>query len=641
MPAVANSGAFGAGADDMFALYERALAAGMTQAEAGRYLSGSSPAQFQQAIEQLEGQEYLGDLGDPVYSPARTRETSSEVLQRGLDDFAAEQAAALAASRQLTPEQQAIEDRFGHDMAYLDPYFQREATTAPTITSRDALQYGTTADPAAQALQRQAVDELFARSRQGASASEQFAMGGLADTAGRLNALADRGATGEERSSLSRASDVAGELFRRASVGATEDERTAIADQQRAMELLFEDYARGASDVELEAQAGQRKAMNELFGLWDGGGATALERARRAKSRSEAENWLLGQRKADMQDLAERGLSGSGAELAALQADRQAAASRLSMADLETDAALEERAMQALLSGSGVAGELLSGESGIQARRLQQLTGAGDAARGISGTLGDIEDRGAQQLAVSGGLESDIAGTWGDIERRVLAAAQGAGDAYGAYGGIAGDVEARALQALLGAESGASDMRNASDRFVQQNADRMHNAAIFNANAINEAASESRRFIQQAYRDTMADRMRWDMQTRDLQTSVARDLLGSDIDENQFGYGMGYDTAASDVAARNRAQGSYNNAVQSAHAGSAPVIYDAQGQVAQAGTAGLRAGADTIQKVGQAAATYFTGGMGGMGRQPYSSGGGGAVINPTDAQNPYRNYGRY
>jgi hypothetical protein len=104
------------------------------------------------------------------------------------------------------------------------------------------------------------------------------------------------------------------------------------------------------------AQAAQRGAMDAMFGIANGGGATAMERARRQKARGESENWLFGQREADMQNLAERGMSGGGAEIAALLGDRQAAASRLSQADLDTDAALEQRALDALMSGEQIAG---------------------------------------------------------------------------------------------------------------------------------------------------------------------------------------------------------------------------------------------------------------------------------------------
>lgn len=104
--------------------------------------------------------------------------------------------------------------------------------------------------------------------------------------------------------------------------------------------------------------AAQEQALNQLFGIAKDGGATAQERARRAGARRDSEGWLRGQREADMADLSERGMSGSGAELLALGNDRQAAAQRNSAADLETDAWLEQRAQDAMKAGGELAGQM-------------------------------------------------------------------------------------------------------------------------------------------------------------------------------------------------------------------------------------------------------------------------------------------
>jgi hypothetical protein len=636
--AAASQAAFGDGTRDPFALYDRALAAGMTQQQAAQALSSGVPLeQFEQEIARLESSAAnsaaRGNLGDPVYSPARTRDTDTASVQRGVEQLAAEQAAALQASRQLTPEQQALEDRYGNDMAWNDPSFQRTAVTAPQITTQDALKFGTTADPAAAALQRQTIDSLIQRANAGPSAGEADALGLSRNAITQLFDRAGRGATADERSNLDLASGAARDLLRLGAEGATSEEEQALADQRRAMDAMFGDYEQGASDVELEAQGTQREAMNELMGVWKGGGATALERARRAQARAESENWLLGQRKADMQDLAERGRSGGGAELAALAQDRQAAASRLSKADLETDAALEERAMQALLSGSGVAGEMLAGEGSIQDRRLQQLTGASGAARGISGTLGGIEDRRTAQITGGGGMAGDVADAYGNIEDRSLSALQGASSGSAALAGNYGNIESRAIQALLGAQSGASDMRAGADAYVGRNADRMLDAATFNADAINRSNADNQAFIQNAYRDMIEQRTRWDAQTRELQTAVARDLLASDVGETQFGFGQGFDTAASDVRNRNNAQTNYNTSTLGAYTGMTPAVVGAAADQSAAGQAGLRTGGQTFQQAGNAVANYFSGGMAGM------AGGGGrpsSTTNPTDDQNPYR-----
>lgn len=103
------------------------------------------------------------------------------------------------------------------------------------------------------------------------------------------------------------------------------------------------------------AIAAQNEALDSIMGIARGGGATAAERARMASARRDQESWLRGQREGDMQDLAERGMAGSGAELLTVGNDRQAAAGRISQADLETEAMLEQRAIDATMAGSQMA----------------------------------------------------------------------------------------------------------------------------------------------------------------------------------------------------------------------------------------------------------------------------------------------
>lgn len=121
----------------------------------------------------------------------------------------------------------------------------------------------------------------------------------------------------------------------------------------------------------------QQRALDQLFGIADDGGATAQERARRAGARRDSEGWLRGQREADMQDLAERGMGGSGAELLTLGKDRADAAGRLSAADLETDAWLEQRALDAVMGGGALAGQMRDtdvAEKGKRAAAADEFT---------------------------------------------------------------------------------------------------------------------------------------------------------------------------------------------------------------------------------------------------------------------------
>lgn len=128
-------------------------------------------------------------------------------------------------------------------------------------------------------------------------------------------------------------------------------------------ELQKNPYLLGASaeagvEADPEMVSRQRDALDQLLGVARGGGATAQERARRAKARGESENWLRGQREADMENLNERGMAGSGAEILNLAKDRQDAAQRLSAADLQTDADLEARALSAMMQSGELAGQL-------------------------------------------------------------------------------------------------------------------------------------------------------------------------------------------------------------------------------------------------------------------------------------------
>lgn len=130
------------------------------------------------------------------------------------------------------------------------------------------------------------------------------------------------------------------------------------------------------------AAARQRQSADELFKLYEQGGLGAQERASRAKARRETEGLLRGQREADMQNLAERGMGGSGAELAAMLGGNQAAGERLSAADLQTSADAEKRAMDALLGGTQI-------ESGLQ-------KGADDYVQSNQKMLADIEAQNVQ-----------------------------------------------------------------------------------------------------------------------------------------------------------------------------------------------------------------------------------------------------
>jgi hypothetical protein len=128
-----------------------------------------------------------------------------------------------------------------------------------------------------------------------------------------------------------------------------------IVKQQQSM--VDEINGRGTS-ADPEAEAAQKKAIGELFGLYDQGGRGAQDQNARAQARATSENWLKGQRDADRQSLAQRGMLGSGADLLMQSSDSQGAAQRLSAADLQASADAEKRALDALMGGGQLAGQV-------------------------------------------------------------------------------------------------------------------------------------------------------------------------------------------------------------------------------------------------------------------------------------------
>lgn len=205
------------------------------------------------------------------------------------------------------------------------------------------------------------------------------------DTSGRMDASYDQwgsvargeGAprfmgSGEQRAQLNKYGQLTGPQFQGAG------QQQGILDQ-------FQDIANSGGKQGIEWQnPGQQQEVLDQFGNivqsggkegldWDngerqgdqyanleeiiaGGGATKIEMANREAQRQDQGQWLRSQREADMQARAQRGQSGSGSELLDLAVDRQAAAQRNSLADLQTAAQLEQRRTDAIKSAGDLAG---------------------------------------------------------------------------------------------------------------------------------------------------------------------------------------------------------------------------------------------------------------------------------------------
>lgn len=161
---------------------------------------------------------------------------------------------------------------------------------------------------------------------------------------------------------------------------------TADPEAAKQQQALVDDVRGRGLTADQKSRDAQQGVVDELGSIYDQGGTTARDRMLRAKARAESENWLKGQREADMQDLAERGMDGGGAELLTLLGDRQDAATRLSMADLQASADSEQRALDALMGKGamasqmeGAANQYTQGNDALAGQLLGGMRSASDA----------------------------------------------------------------------------------------------------------------------------------------------------------------------------------------------------------------------------------------------------------------------
>lgn len=111
-----------------------------------------------------------------------------------------------------------------------------------------------------------------------------------------------------------------------------------------------------------QSKADQQKAQDKMWGYTDVK-ETEEERLMREVARRNMENQLKGDREALAQNLKERGVYGSGAELAGNLAAMQEAASRRSLEELGAQANAQTRALSALGSYADTAGQMRTADT--------------------------------------------------------------------------------------------------------------------------------------------------------------------------------------------------------------------------------------------------------------------------------------
>lgn len=115
----------------------------------------------------------------------------------------------------------------------------------------------------------------------------------------------------------------------------------------------------------------QYGSLDALSQIADSGGMTAMDKANLARTQSQANQNDKGRRDAILQNMAARGMSGSGNELLAQLQSSQASTDRQSQAGLDTAGMAQQRALDAIMQRGNLAGGMQSQQFGQEAQKAQ------------------------------------------------------------------------------------------------------------------------------------------------------------------------------------------------------------------------------------------------------------------------------
>lgn len=138
----------------------------------------------------------------------------------------------------------------------------------------------------------------------------------------------------------------------------------------------------------------QLEALTSLQRIGEGGGMTAMDRARLNDIQRSVAQAERGSRGAIQQSMGRRGMGGSGLELAAQLQNQQAGADRAAREALGVEAQAQQRALEALQQRGGMAGRMESEDF----RRAAQRAEAADTIAKFNA----MQRAGAQQRNVAG-----------------------------------------------------------------------------------------------------------------------------------------------------------------------------------------------------------------------------------------------
>lgn len=139
------------------------------------------------------------------------------------------------------------------------------------------------------------------------------------------------------------------------------------------MEAAFQQAASEMRNVSTDPRLKQQQmnALSSLEGIADAGGMTLVDKANLAGIQKEIGMQERGSREAIISGMARRGQSGSGVELAAMLQNQQGSADRAASQGLNVQATAQARALEAIMQGGQLGGQIRQQEFGEQSEKAQ------------------------------------------------------------------------------------------------------------------------------------------------------------------------------------------------------------------------------------------------------------------------------
>lgn len=503
-------------------------------------------------------------MNDPYWQNWASNMQTNLTTPGNLEALRDQEVARIDAQRAEENRVNALDSRFGTDLSWLDPSFQYQAALLGQSAGSQAF-----TDPALQQAQYNLLGQNQALANQQLQFQSPAVQQGLANQWAQI-----QGGQGAPQFM----GNAQQQQLMQSLLGVQAPRFSGDADQRQVLNAAL-GYMNntGPGSLQFDTSGRQGEQYGNLQGIIAGGGATAIEMADRARARGDSEAWLRGQREADMADYAERGLTGSGMELLSLSSDRQAAAQRNSLADLETAKALEERRLGAINSAAGLATNMRGQTIDEQGLLNNRATAGLGAASSTANSMRDANIR--EQLGLNQALQSqftnaaNIAGTMRGqdfnersyLDERMI-------NALGQQTTLANLMRDQQLQeqvagrsatqnALNAASGIANQVRGAQAQEGQYRASAADDFATRNQSAINNANTSNSQFLQNSYQQMMANRQQWQMNLLNQGINVAGGLMDFDAGENRTGFNQGTNVGTNVSNQFNNAQTGFNSAL--------------------------------------------------------------------------------